>query len=304
MTAVGRASPRPEEGDRETGAVSEPPAQGVATVVLPPVAGVAGPLLGHLPLGLFAVAARAGGLAGLRIRTIRMAGQVRAGTLDLYRPRTFRALLQHLDRAECDGDGQDWPAVTYRVGVTAPADQADAPLALDVTAGTDGLRCALRYNPVAQRPAWAGWLVTSMLAVGVRVSEDLDGGLADLAAELGTAPPAGHGPDAGNRPVTGADQERLRRRPDLPTPLVAPRTALERQLVELWRQILGLAELGVDDDFFEVGGHSLMAAELVRRMQDSFGTDLAVEALYLQPTVAAVAAQIKASRDHRSLAET
>jgi amino acid adenylation domain-containing protein/non-ribosomal peptide synthase protein (TIGR01720 family) len=74
---------------------------------------------------------------------------------------------------------------------------------------------------------------------------------------------------------------------------VAPRTAAEATLVEIWCDVLGLAQIGVEDDFFERGGHSLLATQLVSRIRDVFKADLPLRAVFECPTVAGLAARIE-----------
>src|SRR5260370_515031 len=61
---------------------------------------------------------------------------------------------------------------------------------------------------------------------------------------------------------------------DLAEPYVAPRSPLERRLAALWRELLGLARVGIDDDFFALGGHSLTATRLLGPLRDGCGVDL------------------------------
>jgi amino acid adenylation domain-containing protein len=79
-------------------------------------------------------------------------------------------------------------------------------------------------------------------------------------------------------------------------PRAAPRTATEALLVELWRPLLGLAEIGVDDDFFALGGHSLLAAQAVSALRRATGAELPLRALFESPTVAGLAARVDAAR--------
>ena len=76
--------------------------------------------------------------------------------------------------------------------------------------------------------------------------------------------------------------------------LIPPRTAVERALVEVFREVLGAGEIGTDDDFFERGGHSLRAAQVVARVRRAFGVELPVRALFEAPTVSALARRVEA----------
>ena len=72
-------------------------------------------------------------------------------------------------------------------------------------------------------------------------------------------------------------------------PFVAPGTPLEEALADHWREVLRLDRVGVDDDFFELGGSSIQAALLVNRLQDALGRPISTIALFEAPTVAALA---------------
>jgi thioesterase domain-containing protein len=65
-----------------------------------------------------------------------------------------------------------------------------------------------------------------------------------------------------------------------------PKTGLERQLAMIWADILGLIEIGIHDNFFEMGGSSLLAAQLLRRLVDTFANEnLTLSSLLEAPTV-------------------
>ncbi|MFB9902945.1 amino acid adenylation domain-containing protein [Allokutzneria oryzae] len=68
-----------------------------------------------------------------------------------------------------------------------------------------------------------------------------------------------------------------------------PRTRYERVLCELFAELLGMPEIGVDDNFFEFGGHSLLAMRLVSRFRSVAGVDLPVRAVFETPTVVGLA---------------
>ncbi|WP_274918736.1 non-ribosomal peptide synthetase [Streptomyces sp. WZ-12] len=64
----------------------------------------------------------------------------------------------------------------------------------------------------------------------------------------------------------------------------APDTEREKLLCEVFAEVLGVPEMGLDDDFFEAGGHSLLAVKLAQRIEDRFGTRLSMRALFAAPT--------------------
>ncbi|WP_441287561.1 amino acid adenylation domain-containing protein [Sorangium sp. KYC3313] len=75
----------------------------------------------------------------------------------------------------------------------------------------------------------------------------------------------------------------------------APRTGLEQAIGEVWRAVLGLDRVGVHDDFFAIGGHSLSATRAAARLRDVLGVDVGVRSLFEAPTIARLAAHIERS---------
>lgn len=84
---------------------------------------------------------------------------------------------------------------------------------------------------------------------------------------------------------------------------VAPRDSLEQELVALWEEILGTREMGVRDDFFLVGGHSLLAVRLLARVERTYGINLPLATLLERPTVEALAEQIRAGRSNAAVGD-
>jgi amino acid adenylation domain-containing protein len=70
---------------------------------------------------------------------------------------------------------------------------------------------------------------------------------------------------------------------------VPPRDELELQLVQLWESLLGVKPIGVRDDFFEVGGHSLAAVRFFARLEKELGMSLPLVTLFQAPTVERIA---------------
>jgi FkbH-like protein len=70
-----------------------------------------------------------------------------------------------------------------------------------------------------------------------------------------------------------------RRRPAL-REIDAPRTALERDLVALWAELLNVEAVGIHENFFELGGHSLLAVQLLSRVRQIYAVDLSLEVVY------------------------
>ena len=69
-----------------------------------------------------------------------------------------------------------------------------------------------------------------------------------------------------------------------------PRTAIERELAAIWTEVLGVAQVGVHDNFFtELGGHSLLATQLVARIRHVVGASLPLRAVFERPTIAGLA---------------
>lgn len=71
------------------------------------------------------------------------------------------------------------------------------------------------------------------------------------------------------------------------------RDALELQLAIIWKKVLGIQSVGIHDNFFETGGHSLLAAKLFAKIELSFGIKLPLAILFQAPTIAQIAEILK-----------
>src|SRR6185369_4614501 len=71
---------------------------------------------------------------------------------------------------------------------------------------------------------------------------------------------------------------------------VAPRTPTEKVLHDIWANVLQIARIGVDQNFFDLGGHSLIATRILSQIREMFPVDLSIRNLFESPTIAALAA--------------
>lgn len=80
-----------------------------------------------------------------------------------------------------------------------------------------------------------------------------------------------------------------------PRAYVPPRDDLERRLAAIWEEVLGVPRVGIHDSFFDLGGASLQATQIISRVAAQFPCELALESLFDQPTVAQLADQLRAA---------
>jgi amino acid adenylation domain-containing protein len=85
-------------------------------------------------------------------------------------------------------------------------------------------------------------------------------------------------------------------RANLREAFVAPRTPTEEAVARLWTQMLRVESIGIHDNWFELGGNSLVATQLLSRLRQAFGVELPLRRVFEAPTVAGLAASIEAER--------
>jgi amino acid adenylation domain-containing protein len=166
--------------------------------------------------------------------------------------------------------------------------------ALDTNAGVGAAAVAARPGPDGE-PQLVAYVVP---APGVELSP------AALRATLGTRLPDFMIPSTFVQldalPLTAAGKLDRARLPEISTcqPLrdperIAPRTVVERRLAAVVAALLGVGPLGVADNFFLLGGHSLLGTQLIARLREAFGVDLPLRTLFDHPTVEALAGEIE-----------
>jgi phthiocerol/phenolphthiocerol synthesis type-I polyketide synthase E len=100
---------------------------------------------------------------------------------------------------------------------------------------------------------------------------------------------AGAAPAEGGRALP---REALHARPSLGNEYLEPTGEAEELLAGIFRELLGIREIGTGDSFFELGGHSLLGLQVLARVRETFQVDLPLRAIFEAPTVAGLAALI------------
>ena len=80
--------------------------------------------------------------------------------------------------------------------------------------------------------------------------------------------------------------------PDRESPAATPRTPTEATLAEIWQQVLGIDQVGVEDGFFDLGGNSLSTIQVAFGIRRAFNVDLPLEGILTASTLRALAGEI------------
>ncbi len=82
------------------------------------------------------------------------------------------------------------------------------------------------------------------------------------------------------------------------------RTPTEAKVAAVWSRVLCVDDVGVDEDFFEIGGHSLLAAQVISHLREELGTQTPLRAIFESPTVAGLAAAIASESEGPGASES
>ena len=74
---------------------------------------------------------------------------------------------------------------------------------------------------------------------------------------------------------------------------IAPRNAVEKKLAEIWQEVLGIARIGIHDNFFNLGGDSFRGIHIVNKIQEWLHEVVHVTVLFLAPTIAELAIKLE-----------
>ena len=85
-------------------------------------------------------------------------------------------------------------------------------------------------------------------------------------------------------------------RPDLQATYAAPETATEQKIAEVWAEILKLERVGIHDNFFDLGGYSLLGTQVIARLRQMLSVELSLRSLFELPTVSELAKRVDTLR--------
>jgi acyl carrier protein len=92
--------------------------------------------------------------------------------------------------------------------------------------------------------------------------------------------------------LEGAQAQPAQTRPALEGEYVAPTSEVERTTAQILERLFGIERIGIHDDFFQLGGNSLMAIQLVSQLRKAFAVELPLSKLFESPTIAGLAISI------------
>jgi acyl carrier protein len=75
---------------------------------------------------------------------------------------------------------------------------------------------------------------------------------------------------------------------------------MEQRIADVWQRLLGFEQIGVEDNFFDLGGHSLMATQVISRVRETLNAELPLRVFFETPTVASLSQVIVQSRAENS----
>lgn len=165
----------------------------------------------------------------------------------------------------------------------------------DAWQGTDDAQMVTMLNPelarYAMSPAEVGRVLQRSLSVNgtaqlIISTGDLRQRIAQLNNRLGSLRHNAHS-------VNGVQVDKLHSRPNLQTPYAAAGTDLQRTIVGIWQNSLGFEQVGIQDNFFDLGGDSLIAIRMVAQLKEKLGIELSAAQLFQCVTVESLAELIE-----------
>ena len=176
------------------------------------------------------------------------------------------------------------------IEATLSAHTEAADVVVDVRGAGDDRRLVAYVRPARPaRPARAGELLKELRELAAaRLPAYMRPGAYVVVARVPLTPSGKTDRKALPDPAPG-----VRRRPGHAAP---PATPAERELAGIWAELLGVDGIGGDDNFFETGGHSLLAARMTGRASAAFGVELPVSLAFEHPTLSGFALAVVTAR--------
>ena len=92
------------------------------------------------------------------------------------------------------------------------------------------------------------------------------------------------------------ENRKRRARPEVEADFVEPANPIHKQLAEIWIGVLGIERVGIHDNFFKLGGNSILATQLLARVRESFQVELPLRSIFETPTVAGLSVMLIQNR--------
>ena len=80
---------------------------------------------------------------------------------------------------------------------------------------------------------------------------------------------------------------------------VAPRNEIEETITRVWQEVLGVERIGVHDNFFDAGGHSLLMLQVHNKLNEAFGKEISIVGMFAKPTISALAEYFSNTNGHK-----
>jgi acyl transferase domain-containing protein len=104
-------------------------------------------------------------------------------------------------------------------------------------------------------------------------------------------------------PIEEGAARTLHPRPSLDISYVPPQNHEEQIIIEIWQELLGIEQIGVHDNFFDLGGNSLIGGKVIARLNEALKVDLPIVKLFERPTVSSLAKFITSEHEQRPVYE-